>query len=297
MLGATAVGLLAVNSQPHPVLAQPAEGEALGYAALLTRDKALLDEAAGRTVRIGSESDLCYETCVSRFGQMEGAYQRLLGDLDQATPPARFAAEHARMRTDLEATIAILRWVIVNNTAGAATAASANNLVGNGPMVYGQQRDDLLTIEAYVVYEAGRVEPVRDAATAAYTAMVARDYDNLHLSTLFISLLTCWRPDPACAGPVATARGATKAFLADLRAGQPPAQFAATKPDLVDSLGNELMSLDEVDASYALPPVAGTSPQGEVLLFADAAVGQTAAHAFDTQSTISTRAARVLYTH
>src|SRR5436305_10377704 len=109
LLGAGAIAVVVQRSQAHPAPAHTGRADEVRYAALLTSDKQLLDEAAGREVRVGSiifgdECDGGYARagCAARVSAQEGAYQRLLADLDRTTPPARFAAEHARMRAALQ---------------------------------------------------------------------------------------------------------------------------------------------------------------------------------------------------
>ena len=310
LLLGTVVGVFAMRSFARPVPAHHADSDVTRYAAFLTQEKQLLDEAAGRVVLIGADRDQCIYAgspnqpaaveCVTHLSRLEGGYQRWLDDLGHTAPPARFAAEQARMQGDLQAMIAVVRLEIVNNSPvvpGTPSPTIANNLSGNASAADGQLRDDLLTIEAYVISESARETTVRDAATTAYVAGVARDYDNLGLPTLFISLLTCFgRPGPECTGPAATTRSATEAFLTDLQASTPPAQFAVAHRDLISALQSELRSLDEVDAAYLLPPQAD-DPAYPPFPFPDPAVFRAVADAINTHGSISTFAGRILYAH
>jgi hypothetical protein len=284
LLVATAVGIVAMRTAQHPVPADHAQPDVVRYAALLTKDKQLLDEAADFKVFVGANSELgCLggppgQQCPARLSQVEGAYQRFLNDLDHTTPPARFAAEHARMLADLQALIRVLGMAEV----GLVVTKDA-----------AQPWDEFLTIEGYVVYEAGRGEPVRDAATAAYVAMVARDYDRMYPSTLLTDLLRCEEAPhgtPACVGSVPTARRAAQAFLADLQGTTPPARFATIHDSLVSSLATELRGLDEVDAAISGSFAPGPSPDAsQVAMF------QATHDVIDALGGVSTNAAGILY--
>jgi hypothetical protein len=296
LLLATAVGIFAVRSLQHPVPAHRAESDVVRYAAVLTRDKQRLDEAAGYTVGVGGPADGCNvftstsppssggdSGCVARLSLLEGAYQWFLNDLDHMTPPARFAGERARMQADLQALIFVIRAAVVGYELTTFTV---------------QPRDELLTIEAYVVYESTRAGPVREAATAAYTAMVGRDYDNLHLPTVLTTLLAC-REDSnwtaQCTGSVAATRGALQAFLADLQANPPPARFATSHGALVTGLGTELRSLADVDKTAA---ARGFAAFGSTTMTpADLAWFEAVRVAVAGLSSISNNADRILYTH
>jgi hypothetical protein len=269
LLVATAVGIYAMRSFQHPVPAHRADSDVVRYAALLKRDKLLVDDASGYTVQVGvpPHGGFAFGTdrvgdgtgcdggppdsgCPVRLGRVETAYQLWLDDLDHTTPPARFAADHVRMRADLQALIEVFRVALAdyNQAPGFNTPPGIfdpGNLGRTSTQVH--PRDELLTIEAYVVYESKGGAPVRDAATATYTAMVARDYDNLHLMTLFI----CRHEDPVCGGPAATTRSGVQAFLSDLNATTPPARSATMHRALVTSLETELRSLDQVDSAIS----------------------------------------------
>jgi hypothetical protein len=289
LLVGTAAGIFALrNSFGHPVPAHRAESDAVRYAALLTRDKQHLDEASGRAVQVGADGTGCDggpgdSACPTRLGVVEGAYQAWLGDLDHTTPPARFSAEQARMRADLEALIVVFRTAVAdyNNVSGTGTPPGIfdpGNLGVTSTQVH--PRDELLTIEEYVVYESSLGEPVRDAPTAAYVAMVGHDYDNVNLMALFI----CRHEALVCAGPVAATRSGIRAFLADLQATTPPPRFASMHEALVTSLGAELRSLDEVDVAIASGDY---TPTGHIResLFAE----------FNARREISTTADAILY--
>jgi hypothetical protein len=288
LLLATAVGIFAVRSFQHPVPAHRAESDVVRYAAALTRDKQRLDEAAGYTVLVGGNADGCDvfrdSGCADRLRLLQGGYQWFLDDLDHMTPPTRFAGEHARMQTDLQALIFVIRSAVLGYELTTFTV---------------QPRDELLTIEAYVVYESTKVGPVRDTATAAYTAMVERDYDNLHLPTVLTTLLLCreaqlsW--DSPCTGSVATTRGAIQAFLADLQANPQPARFATIQGPLVTSLEAELRSLDEVDKAAA---AGGFGVIGSTTMTpSDRALFEAVRVAVAGLSSISTNADGILYAH
>jgi hypothetical protein len=215
---------------------------------------------------------------------LEGGYQGFLNDLDHTTPPVRFASEHARMQADLQALIVVIRSAILGYELTTFTV---------------QPRDELLTIEAYVVYESTMAGPVREAATAAYAAMIGRDYDNLHLPTVLTTLLACreaqlsW--DAACTGSVATTRGAVQAFLADLQANPPPAQFATIQGALVTGLGAEVRSLDDVDEAAA---AGGFGVIGSTTMTpSDLALFEAVRAAVAGLSSISSNADGILYAH
>jgi hypothetical protein len=287
LLGATAVGFFALRSFGHSAPAHHGQSDLVRYAALLTGNKQLLDEASGRTVQVGGNGNGCDggpgdSECPTRLGKVEGAYQLWLNDLDHTTPPARFAAEHARMRADLEALIVVFRVAVADYNHGSGPSTSPGvfdpgNLGVTSTQVH--PRDELLTIEAYVVSESTGGGPVRDAATAAYIALVARDYDNLNLMALFI----CRHTDAVCAGPVATTRSGIRAFLSDLNATTPPAGFAPVQATLVTSLETELRVLDEVDAAIA---------SGDMGRLRDALYAE-----FNARRAISTNAGGILYAY
>jgi hypothetical protein len=250
LLGATAVGIFALRSISHPVTAHPNRSAAVRYAELLKSDKQILDDAVGREVTLGSIGTFCdtlaHTECPAVLARVVAAQQRQLDDLDRTTPPPQFAGEHGRMKADLHALIVDL------NLAAAAFKAgdldTSTKILSAGLML----RDEMLTIQAYVVYESSGDKPARDAATAAYAALIGQDYDNLQLQALFTSLLNCNVNDAACAPSVASTRRATEAFLADLQARTPPTQFLSIHGDLVRrGLEVELQRLDELDAAYA----------------------------------------------
>lgn len=287
LLAATAAGIVALRSFARPVPAHHSQSDVVRYAALLTRDKQLLDEASGRTLQVGGDGNQCDSgpsdsECPARLGKVEGAYQLWLDDLDHTTPPARFAAEQARMRADLEALIVVFRVAVAayNGGSGPSTPPGVFDPGNLGvTSTQAHPRDELLTIEAYVVYESAGGEPARDAATAAYSAMVGRDYDTVHLMALFI----CRHEDPVCAGPAATTRIGIRASLADLQATTPPARFATLHGALVTSLDTELRSLDEVDAAIA---------SGDLARLRDALYAE-----YNARHAVSTNADGILYAH
>lgn len=249
LLGATAVGIFALRSISHPVPAHPSRSAAVGYAEMLKNDQQGLNEAAGREVKVGIVTSACStladKECLPMLARVGAAYQRQLDDLERTTPPAQFASEHSRMKADLKALIVDLKLGAAAFSAG--DLDTKNVVLGAGLVV----RDEFLTTQAYVISESAGGRPARDAATAAYAAMIASDYDNLQLPALLSSLLTCAPADAACAVPITTTRTATKAFLADLQARTPTTRFLTIQGELMTSLEVELQRLDELDAAYA----------------------------------------------
>jgi hypothetical protein len=251
LIGAAAVGIFALRSVSRPVPAHPSPSAAVRYAQMLQRDHQLLNQAAGREVAIGVQSTSCdslaHTECPAYLTSVVGAYQRWLDDLDRTSPPAPFAAEHARMKADVTAVITFLN---LGGTAFNAGDAPTMNLALTAALV---PRDELLATETEVVYESQGGKPARyaDAVTSTYTAMLAHDYDKLQLARYTSSLSTCKVSDGSCAALTVTQRGATQAFLADLQAGTPPARFAGLNRSLITAVGAELQTFDQVDAAYA----------------------------------------------
>lgn len=249
LLGATAAGIFTFRSLVNPSSAHPGQGDVAQYAALLTSDRQALNEAYGgelvvgdwMTSACGSLTDM---ECPAFLSRVEGSWQRMLYDLDRTPPPTQFRAEHARLQADLRAFITALRLGVAAFNAG--DGSTVDRLFNYGIWL----QDDMILIEAYVIYESGSGRPARDAATTAYLAAIGRDYDSLRLQALFSSLFSCTLADAvACAASVATTRTEVQAFLADLLATTPPDRFAFT-PDLIASgLNAELQSLDRVDAA------------------------------------------------
>jgi hypothetical protein len=251
LLVVTAGGLFAIRSLIHPVSAQPPRGDVARYVAMLTRDKLVLDEAYGGKVSVDDWStsacvSLANQECPAYLARVEGGWQRMQYDLDRTTPPDQFKAEHERMQANLRAFIAALGLGVAAFNAGDSQTL---NRVFNSAM---QLQDQILWIEAYVVYESGDPKPARDTATATYQKLVARDYDNLHLPALFSSLFTCTLRDAACTASIANTRSALRAFDADLRASRPPdARLDYIRGTLLGGLTIELANLDQVDAASA----------------------------------------------
>jgi hypothetical protein len=249
VIGAAAVGIFALRSIGHPTSAHPGQSAAVRYAQLLQRDQQLLNQAVGHEVVVGYVGNYCdslaHTECPGTLGQVVGAYQRLLDDLGRTTPPAQFASEHGRLRSDLPALIAEVNL-------GAAAFKAGDIATSNRDLQAGLVlRDEILTIEDYVIYESTGDRPARDAATAEYASVIARDYDQLQLPALVSGLLACKAADNQCSTSVATTRAATQAFLADLQARTPPTHFLEVHGLLVTGVQTELQSLSEIDSALA----------------------------------------------
>ena len=279
LIGAAAIGIFALRSIGHPTLAHPGRSDAVRYAQLLQRDHQVLNQALGHEVVVGWVGTACdtleHTECTPTLARAVGAYQTLFDDLGRTTPPAQFASEHGRLRADLPAVIAEIN---LGAAAFKAGDIGTSNLDLQAGLVL---RDEILTIEDYVVYEATGDKPARDGATAEYAAVIARDYDQLKLPALVSGLLACQPGDSQCGAAVATTRGATQAFLADLQSRTPPTGFLEVHGLLVAGLESELQSLSEVDSALA-------SPDEAALLLAKR-------NAFYLQGRLSTYTGAILY--
>src|SRR5437764_615540 len=185
-------------------------------------------------------------------------HAQIVGALDPVTPPAPWLASSVRGALSSRRPAAKPPWSL----RGLAVAvpmrliyllrlALANPEPPGDPnlMPLGSARDEFVRVEAYVVFESSRAQPVRDASSTAYLAMVGRDYDHLGPITTLQALNTCAENGPftACLAPEATAREAAAAFLADLKATAPPAGLAEMHRVLVGSLEAELRFLDVLE--------------------------------------------------
>lgn len=244
LIAATAVGILAIRSAGQLLPAHPRQGDVAAYAEMLKRDRQDLESSAGGTASRRCHT-LALPDCPAALAREAAQYQRWLNDLGRTTPPTRFTTEHARMRANLLALIADI------NLAVAAFSAGDSGTLGPALNAAVVLRDELLTIEAYVVYESTAGSPAGDAGSAAYADLVARDYDDLHLPALISGLISCRPTDTACAASAATARSSIVAFLADLQVATPSARLAGVVSQLVAALGAELQALESVDAALA----------------------------------------------
>jgi len=242
LIAAAAVGVFVLRS-PAPSVPAHRTSTVAGYTAMVKTDYA-------RLVALRQEhGDFCRSFddggCPATIGLYLALRQQWIDDLDRTPPPPQFAALHARLRAILVAGNSDF-----NQELAAFNARDANG-VGVATSGLSAEGDALDRVEAYVMLLASGGSAKLDPASARYSALVARDYDNLHLATSSSSLVACKITDAACPANAITLGHAIRAFRADLQAAAPPSRFASRVPTLLVDLDAEAGVLDDLSAAYA----------------------------------------------
>jgi len=241
LIAAAAASVLVLRAVAPPVPAHPSSTVA-EYTAMVKTDYArllALRQQHGDFCRSFDDAG-----CPATIGLYLALRQQWIDDLDRTQPPPQFAALHVRLRAILVAGNSDF-----NQELAAFNARDANG-VG---MAYGgvsAEADALDRLAAYVMFLGNGGSAKLDPASARYSALVARDYDNLHLATTSSSLVSCKLTDAACPTQASTLGRAIRALRADLQAAAPPSRFASRVPSLLVALDAEARVLDDLSAAY-----------------------------------------------